>query len=114
MDKASEIIGKNVSALRAKKGLTQGELADLAGVAISTIGSLEGGRKGPKLDTLCKVIDAFGISYCDFFRSVDIELKKESSPNTAITIYEWLINKTTDQQEQVLSVLKVFDGFNRF
>jgi len=112
MDQVSKIIGDRIRTIRQKNGLTQSELADRAGVAVTTIGSLERGDTGTKLTTLWKAIDALDISYYDFFKPVDIELKKASTPTAATSCYDWLKDKTTDQQERILRILKEIDGFN--
>lgn len=48
-------IGNRLKVARVEKGLTQTELADLAGVTRQTIGLIEGGRYNPTLK-LCLIL----------------------------------------------------------
>ena len=48
-------IGNRLKLARVEKGLTQSELADLAGVTRQTIGLIEGGRYNPTLK-LCLIL----------------------------------------------------------
>jgi putative transcriptional regulator len=48
-------IGNRLKLARVEKGLTQAELADLAGVTRQTIGLIEGGRYNPTLK-LCLIL----------------------------------------------------------
>lgn len=52
---------------RAKKGLTQQELADLAGVSRQTIISLERGRYNPSIILAFRLARLFGVSVEDLF-----------------------------------------------
>ena len=114
MGQVSRIIGEHICKMRAEKGWTQNELADKAGLGLTTIGKLERGDNGVMLETILKTIDAFKISYSDFFKIVDVEIESLSAPSPAITCYEWLKEQTTDQQERILSIFRILgevDGF---
>jgi len=55
--------GEKIKAWREKKGLSQGKLAELSGLHITTIGKIEVGmRPNPSINTLQKIADALGIS----------------------------------------------------
>lgn len=56
------IIGKNIRALRTKKGMSAKELADLIGVKKSTISNYENARSKPKKDTLARIAIALQTS----------------------------------------------------
>lgn len=53
--------------LRAQRGLTQQELADLAGVSRQTIISLERGRYNPSITLAFRLARLFGVSVEDLF-----------------------------------------------
>ncbi len=53
--------------LRAQKGLTQQELADLAGVSRQTIISLERGRYNPSITLAFRLARLFGVTVEDLF-----------------------------------------------
>ena len=57
----TSLIGE-IKAARAKKSLTQGDTARLAGIPLRTYQRLESGDRGSKLDTLLRVLDALGLS----------------------------------------------------
>lgn len=63
--------GNNVQAIRKARGLTQSELADLAGVEQPTISKLERGSDSMTLRTLTRVAEALGVEVIDLFESRD-------------------------------------------
>jgi len=54
-----KIFGARIEAARKKKGLTQEELADRAGVSQSMINHIEKGRKKPSLDIAIAIAREF-------------------------------------------------------
>jgi transcriptional regulator with XRE-family HTH domain len=58
-----EELGKTVRAERARKGLTQKELAELIGSSPATISNIECNMRNLSLDTLIRVLDALDIEY---------------------------------------------------
>lgn len=66
--------GSNVRALRLARHWTQADLAARIGVKPNYVTHIEAGRKAnPKLDTLCKLRHAFGISLDELVRCQDDE-----------------------------------------
>ncbi|PIX91977.1 hypothetical protein CO134_02010 [Candidatus Kuenenbacteria bacterium CG_4_9_14_3_um_filter_39_14] len=56
-------LAKNIRKLREKKNISQDKLSKLAGIAHNTIIKIETGLiKNPKIETVQKIADAFGIS----------------------------------------------------
>lgn len=55
------VFGKRVAELRHKRGLTQEQLAEKAGLAQRTIASIEQGQRWAKLSTLTKLAKALGV-----------------------------------------------------
>ncbi|MBI1228158.1 MAG: helix-turn-helix domain-containing protein [Bacteroidetes bacterium] len=49
--------------LREKKGMSQADLAKAAGLSMTYISLLEGGKKSPTLKSLEKISDALGIPF---------------------------------------------------
>lgn len=47
---------------REKKGLTQARLAELSGVAQSSISEIEGGKSSPNITTITKLSQALNVS----------------------------------------------------
>lgn len=57
---APESLGERLHALRTKRGLTITQLAELAGVPVSTISKIERGRLGPSLVNAIRLAHALG------------------------------------------------------
>ena len=62
-------IGKKIKELRVAKGLTQEQLAELAGVSLQHIGEIERGQGNPTLNSLVKLSDALDISLSELFEN---------------------------------------------
>lgn len=61
-----ETFARRLSELREAKGITRYRLAILAGVDSAYLGHLEGGRKNPSWEVVCKLADALGVTVADF------------------------------------------------
>lgn len=56
---------KKLKKLREEKGLSQAELAKMAGVSQTAISDVETGSKMPKLDTAMKICKALNVKLMD-------------------------------------------------
>jgi transcriptional regulator with XRE-family HTH domain len=70
--------------MRREKGLSQQELADLAGVGQDSISAIETGKHEPHPRTLRKLAKALNIEVADFFREPALAGKAEAPPVGAI------------------------------
>ena len=61
------LVENAVLAARAKKGMTQQELADLAGLARQSIISIEKGRFLPTIESALRIAAALGVPVQDLF-----------------------------------------------
>ena len=59
-------VGERIRILRKEAGLTQKQLGEKLGVSASMIGQYETNSRKPKLETLIKIADYFGVSI-DYF-----------------------------------------------
>jgi transcriptional regulator with XRE-family HTH domain len=59
-------LGHRLKTLREEYGMTQAQLAGLAGVTAGLIGQIEQGKVQPSLKTLEKIAHALGVSPCYF------------------------------------------------
>ena len=66
-------LGERIAAERARRSVSQRELAELTGTTQSAIARLEGGSRAPRLDTLLRVANA-----------LDCSLELDLRPRTAI------------------------------
>lgn len=64
-----DTIGTEVRRLRSRQGLSQRQLALLAGVSNATVSLIEAGRTDPSLGMLRRILDALGVSFAEFFSS---------------------------------------------
>ncbi len=74
MDKITLNFSKTLKKLRAEKGMTQEELAQLSGVDYKYLQKLEGQTpSSPTLSTLDKLSKGLNISLIDLVKSIDAE-----------------------------------------
>ena len=62
MDNISIKLGQNMKHIRAKKRMSQGDIARALEVDRGYISNIENGKKNPTLATLQKLADALGVS----------------------------------------------------
>ena len=60
-----EILAKKLKAYRIKQGLSQKELARQIGASTDTIGLIERQKVKPRLDTMEKIAEYFGVTLSD-------------------------------------------------
>lgn len=58
-------IGKNIQRLRANRGLSQNDLAELVGSSQGQIGNIESGRSNGSIGLLNRIANVFGIKLSD-------------------------------------------------
>ncbi len=66
IENLKRVIGARLKDERKKRGLQQGELAEISDVAIKTIGQIENFKGNPTLKTLDKLAKTFDIKLEDF------------------------------------------------
>ena len=69
----SELLGNRIQQFREAKGLTQEELATLAGISIKHISVLERGIKVPRLATFLTIAEALGVTPNDLVADPAVE-----------------------------------------
>lgn len=62
MDQISEKLGQNMKRIRAKKKMSQGDIARALEVDRGYISNIESGKKNPTLATIQKLANALGVS----------------------------------------------------
>ena len=67
IDEIDKKLGLNIRVARIKKSISQEGLADMAGVARSTMGILERGEQSPSVQTVAKVANALNIDIHKLF-----------------------------------------------
>ena len=67
IDEIDKKVGMNIRLERTKRSISQEGLADMAGLARSTMGIVERGEQSPSLQTVAKVANALGIDIQKLF-----------------------------------------------
>ena len=62
-----EIFAERLNSLRARKKLTQSEVAEKANVSVSYVSMLERGQRSPPLETIEALAKALGVPAVSFF-----------------------------------------------
>lgn len=62
MDKISKQFGQNMKRIRAKKEMSQGDIARALEVDRGYISNIENGKKNPTLATVARIANALGVS----------------------------------------------------
>lgn len=62
-----KLFGQNLQKYRKYRNLTQEKLAELIGVDVTSISSIETGKYFPSADNLSKIVDALHIQISDLF-----------------------------------------------
>ncbi len=62
-----EKFGNRVRLLRGKRGLTQEQLAELAGISVDFLSLIERGKNSPSFDNLDELAEALGVTVAQLF-----------------------------------------------
>ena len=98
-----ETVGDRIHYLRTSRGITQEDLADMAGLHNTYIGQVERGEKNMSILSLSKIVSALNITYGEFFEPIDIRAKSESA---ARKCYELVSYNSEEQQKRILHILQ--------
>ncbi len=70
----SRIIGQVIGEIRARRGMTQQVLADLAGIARSHLAMIENGSKKANVETLWRIAEALDMRLSELIHMVEEEM----------------------------------------
>jgi transcriptional regulator with XRE-family HTH domain len=62
-------LGKHIQQMRKSRQLSQEDVAALLGMDRVSIGYIEQGKRAPKLSTLYRLAEAFGVHIGEFFKA---------------------------------------------
>ena len=102
MDKLE--LGKRIKEVRNKKGYTQEELAEMAGIGAIYLGEIERGLKMPSLNVFIKIVEALEVS-------ADYILRDELSSGKSYVfdeLTEKLSELTPKQRKAATAILDAF------
>lgn len=104
------ILARNVLRLRVQRGLTQSELAGIAGVRQPRIAEIEGARTNPRLETLDRIAGAFSVPIAALFKEPDRE--RAASARTSVPVFATgAAGLGWDNTEAIRSVLQATKHF---
>lgn len=63
-------LGRSLSDLREKRGLSQSQLADLAGIGRAHLSQIENGAVAARIDTLYGIAQALGVKLAKLFEGL--------------------------------------------
>lgn len=112
-------IGENIKLLRGIRGLTQQELAELAGVAPGTLAHIEKGTRNPSLDMLYNIADKLSVSIINlvltkeeidrFYFDDEIQQRYPGSERLKEILQRVLENNTTWDKTKKIAIIDVDD-----
>ncbi len=107
MSDIAKIIGQRIRNYRTQKGLSQEQLAELAGCHSTYIGQLERGEKNATLESVEKIASAMDISLSELFD----KLGKSGGDNIAAKCYDLVASKNEAEQKQLYKMLQEMDKY---
>ena len=75
-------IGENIKRLRAMHGLSQKELAQIAGVSDKAVSTWESGSKEPRMGAVQKIADHFGLKKSNLIEDNGLEINITPAPTS--------------------------------
>lgn len=72
MDDLKIKIGKGIYDLRNDEGFSRQEFADIAGISLNSLSSIENGQSLIKINTLQDLLNGLSLKISDFFTSISL------------------------------------------
>lgn len=104
MSDIARIVGDRIRTLRNERSWSQEELAHRADIHPSYMGQLERGEKSATLDSLSKIVDAFEITFEEFFRFIRPEYRNKETA-TLSSILHKLNGRNEEDQKMILDLI---------
>lgn len=103
-----QMIGIRIKQVRKKKGLTQEELAEKAGINASYMGTVERGERNISIETLEKIIRGLDMTPSDFFQFHEINIENLTNDNHYIleVVKSLLHNRSLEENKLILRVIQ--------
>ena len=97
------LFGRKLRSVREATSLSREVAAERSGITASYLGEVERGEKWPSLEIICSIATALNVS-----PSVFLEFESQETDPAALVqkLHRLVENRTTDQQQQALRVLK--------
>ena len=109
MSDITKILGQRIRNYRTAKGLSQEKLAELSGCHHTYIGQIERGEKNATIESIEKISSALNISLSKLFEKLGDQ--EDLTRNIPLECYEFLSEKTKEEQERIYSILLEIDKY---
>jgi transcriptional regulator with XRE-family HTH domain len=103
-----QFFGSFLKATRKGLGLSQPELASLAGVSTQLVSNLECGRTTPSVDTVCLLADALKISPPDVF-GAGMRGSRRTKPSEIDRVIEILSRLNAREIKEAINILEALE-----
>ena len=109
MSEIVKILGQRIRNYRTALGLSQEKLAELSGCHPTYIGQVERGEKNATIESIEKISSALNVSLSSLFEKIGA---KENGANCIpLQCYEFISEKTKNEQEQIYRILLELDKY---
>ena len=109
MSDITKILGQRIRNYRTAKGLSQEKLAELSGCHHTYIGQIERGEKNATIESIEKISSALNISLSKLFEKLGPQ--EDLTRNIPLECYEFLSEKTKEEQERIYRILLEIDKY---
>jgi len=110
METVSNQLGARIRQYRNKMGVTQEALALNSGINVSFLGDIERGLKKPSIESLEKLLKAFGITFQEFF-NFEITIKPFKNCTAVEKLNLKLQDRSEDEIEMIYNVIQQILAF---
>ena len=111
MNQIMKTIGKRIRNYRLSLGLSQEQLAELAGCHPTYIGQIERGEKNATIESIEKISSALNLPLSQLFEKLDNHDAASEGRNIPLECYELLSSKTRTEQEQLFRIIVEVDKY---
>jgi transcriptional regulator with XRE-family HTH domain len=103
-------IGKSIQLWRKQRKMTQEDFADLVGISVHGISSIERGVNSPALKTIEKISKVLNVPISEFYRS-ELDKKDNVKKHELISAILGILHKLNDDElEIILKQVGAFDS----
>lgn len=109
MSDIAKVLGKRIRNHRIAMGLSQEKLAELSGCHPTYIGQIERGEKNATIESIEKIATALKLPLSKLFEKLGAN--DEGMRNIPLECYEFLSEKTKEEQEHIYRILLEMDKY---
>lgn len=111
MSDIAKVIGQRIRNRRTAKGLSQEKLSELVGCHPTYIGQIERGEKNATVESIERIATALDVPLSELFEKLGA--KESGKRNIPLECYEFLSEKTKEEQEHIYRILLEMDKYKK-